>query len=108
MEIRRTGALFSGGRVEIPVFDGAPGAARMNEFYAAYRAAVLDFAASLADSRRVWADCAVREDGACVTVVCTIRLRRRGRTEATLTLTHVWEDGLLVPPERRGKRKKTR
>ncbi len=84
----------------------------MNRFYAAWRDAAAACAEELSraprgGSRRLWGDYTLREAEGRVTVVCRLRLLHRGRTAAQRTFTQVWENGRLVPPGGK-KRKKSR
>ncbi len=105
MEIRRVAAALDGGHIEYPQFSGARGAARMNRFYTAWRGAASACAAGLKHGE-LWCDYTLREETGRVTVVCRLRLLRRGRTAAQRTYTQVWEDGCLVPPAKKKKEKR--
>lgn len=89
-----------------------PPSERMNAFYRALRDAAAAYAASLAQEqangiRTYTADyvCRTEQDGT-VVIEYTLRLRRRGRTEAQKTLRHVWRDGTLVPAQKQKETKR--
>lgn len=94
-----------GGQASYPEFLPEPGeetaARRMNEFYLALRDAARSVGETVG-SRRYTADyrLEVEKDGT-VRIEYTLRLRHRGKTEATKTLLHRWQNGFLCPPEKK-------
>lgn len=108
---KRICEAFPGGHASYPQFSPEAGeeaaAQRMNDFYRAFREAALSYGAALCEDRReglcqFTAEYCSRPaaDGA-VEIAFTLRLRRRGRTEAVKTLTHHWREGYLCPPARK-------
>jgi len=107
---KRICETFPGGYVVYPAFtpedgESASAAERMNAFYLTLRDAAIAFASETAasgGSRRYTAEysCTQAQDGS-IRIEYTLRLRRRGRTEAMKTLLHHWQDGLLVPPRKK-------
>lgn len=95
-----------GGQASYPEFLPEPGeeaaARRMNEFYLALRDAARSFSETVGGSRRYTADYRLEteEDGT-VRIEYTLRLRHRGKTEATKTILHCWQNGLLCPPAKK-------
>ena len=108
MNEQRVSAQSAWGRVSYPVFedDTAPKpAAEMNAFYEALREAVLQYAAQLNERREdglrlVSAEYVTVFDGERITVTYTLTVRRRGRVIGRKRLTHVWEEGVMIPPQK--------
>lgn len=108
MNERRTAAQTAFGRVSFPVFsdENAPKrAAEINAFYEVLRDAALAYAAELnADRsdgiRLLTAEYISVTAGDRITVTYTLTVRRRGRVIGRKQLTHTWEDGLLLPPQK--------
>ena len=108
MNERRTSAQSGFGRVSFPVFsdgDIQKRTAEINAFYEAFRDAVLAYAAELNADRAegirfLTAEYTSVTEGERITVVYTFTVRRRGRVIGRKRLTHRWEDGLLLPPQK--------
>ena len=98
-----------GGQASYPEFLSEPGeeaaARRMNEFYLTLRDAARSVGETIGGSRRYTADYRLEteEDGT-VRIEYTLRLRHRGKTEATKTILHRWQNGFLCPPKKQKKR----
>ena len=94
---------FHGGYAAYPHFtpEDAPDTVRMNDFYLALRDAVLHAASLAPIGSLCTADyrCTEEEDG--IRIVYTLRLRQGGRTAAQRTLTHHWQNGVLVMPRKK-------
>ena len=96
------------GRISYPEFsseDAREDAAcrRMNDFYRALRDGAAAFIETLSGASCFYtADYVKRpgEDGTLI-VEYTLRLRRRGRTEAQKKFCHRWRDGVLIPEEKK-------
>ncbi len=105
MTVLMSSVCFPGGHVLYPIFSPSPGeeaaAQRMNEFYRTLREAAEQIARDSAGSERYTAECKaeIAADGR-IQVSCLLRLRHRGRTLAQKKLTHLWQNGLLIPPKK--------
>ena len=106
-EIRHC-VFFPGGHAAYPQFvaeKDADAAERMNDFYLTLKDAAEACSASSVGFRYS-ADYDSRTEDGIYTVIYTLRLRRHGRTAAARTLIHRWQDGFLLPPEEKFRRKR--
>ena len=103
MKETRICTCFHGGHAAYPHFtpEDAPDAARMNDFYLSMANAIRDAASRAPSGALCTADyvCTAEEDG--IRIVYTLRMRQGGRTAAQRTLTHHWQNGLLVMPRKK-------
>ena len=108
---------FMRGRIAYPQFEANAenkNVATINEFYRTLRDAAVAYMEELSQStdekgRIFSADYTLRWEEDILVVEYVLLLRHRGRTEARKTLIHHWQNGYLIPPEKKkGQKRKIR
>lgn len=96
-------------RIAYPMFEDESASdhvLEMNAFYTVLTDALAVYAEEIAEDRAggiriLTADYKTRAENNRIAVEYRLAVRRRGKTEAAKTLLHIWENGVLVPPQKR-------
>ena len=119
MKENRITEAFARGRIAYPQFEADAenerrAADTLNGFYRALRDGAAAYIEQIAHntegiSRTYTADYTLRREGDVLVVEYLLLLRHRGRTEARKELIHRWQNGYLIPPEKKkGQKRKIR
>ena len=98
---------FARGRIAYPQLEEDTIHSVFNAFYRTLRDAAVSYINEIGTACLYTADYILKQEEDVLTVEYILRLRRRGRIVQRKTVTHRWENGYLLPPgkKRRKKRK---